>query len=617
MKRISLNGLFLMLLTIVSSGNAWAISCPAGWTLTGANCTPLQPSGDYFSDSNDHAIAGISGRYVCGGSSSTGWRVPVLSSFEPLPISTHTFPNTTNTMSYSGGPASVPSIRNTPASGNSAEQDFTYVYSSLSRCVCYSNSSPSYDPAGANDDSSFYLPNHNALKSGASRIYPDTFDVISTQDQKASVLYNMVAYSSNASQDGRAGAVFNSGNSICGCPNVNETPVKNKTVLGDSGIIGMHCQPMVSGSGTVLTTYNPAIHDSTSAATMASADAIVATGKQIIQSPLDSAILPAWSPSSDMVPTITIPTNGGGSQQYGRKIWTCAAPYVLNASGTCQAPDLSKHVCGAGSGSGTESPVSAAVASVGGFSKVVNQKLACCMNDSLLTENVSSPVANPAAGAFVKFDCIDNSSYNYNGSFETLWAGNDSQVTSNGSANVSNALVLAGPTGSALTGFYTLSGSRCSEYSEFSSAPIVAHKLSLDTGVWKMDAGVALPYHVSDPSGKVGGPPSSISEMVRCPILVRAAMIATCPTNSDLPVVQRTYTDASAVKYCSAASSIQVHVRMEQIYEIAGTPKMQTIDTIQQQRMASSISIDQIIAQKNGNTCPAGTSKQGEVCVYN
>ena len=237
------------------------------------------------------------------------------------------------------------------------------------------------------------------------------------------------------------------------------------------------------------------------------------------------------------------------------------------------------------------------------------------MNDTLFTENVSSPVVNPAAGAFIKFDCIDNSSYNYNGSFEALWEGNDSQVTSNGSSNVSNALVLAGPVGTPITGFYTLSGSRCSTYNEFGT--LVSHKLSLVAGVLTKDAGVTIYNGVPDPTGGTLGPPKTEIEMQRCPILVRAAMIATCPSNSDLPVVQRTYTDSSAVKYCSAASSIQVHIRIEQVYEIVGTPKMPTIDTIQQQRMASSISVDQIISQKNGGACPLGTVKQGEVCVYN
>jgi hypothetical protein len=102
--------------------------------------------------------------------------------------------------------------------------------------------------------------------------------------------------------------------------------------------------------------------------------------------------------------------------------------------------------------------------------------------------------------------------------------------------------------------------------------------------------------------------------MKRCPIVARAAFIASCPENPELPVVPKTYVSGTS-KHCSSAASIQVHVRIEQIFEIEGMPKMKTVDTVAEQRLASSISVEKIIIGKSSN-CPGGATKRGDVCVY-
>ena len=588
--------------------------CAPGWTIYSGTCTPIDISMDYYHHQGDpNGLQSL----ICGGTTATngvlGSRIPVLSSFEPLPISTSLEPNNTYYSSDPGPPTTNNGSQYFGIRKQSSPQDFTYAYSSLPRCVCMGADVLPANPLPTPQDDTDTFSNHNTLSPGVSRIYPDTFDVISTQDQSGSVLYNMVAYTSDPSVDGRQGSVFSVKNSKCGCPNINETAVPNATSGG--GIIGVNCQTLVGTPGTntpgrILTTYDPKIHDSNSAV---DTNVKMAMGKQIIQTPLDNSLGLKPTPTSEMIPVISIPTNAGGSQQYNRKIWTCAPPYTLS-NGTCVPPTSSAlstyHTCGTGnSGEGIESP-----SAVGIFSKVVNKKLACCMNDIFATPRV-------AAGAFIKFDCIDNSDPSFSTSFNTLWGGNDSLVSSNGSSSVGNALVLAAQPKKFLTGFYTLNGARCDQYNEFGNNAITPQKLSLVNATWSaVPSGPAYPT-VPDPTNSAtNGPPQSATEMARCPILVRAAMIATCPINSDLPVVQRTFIDSSVtpnVKYCSSASSIQVHVRIEQVYEIAGSPKMKTIDTIQEQRTAAGISVDQIITQKNGSSCPQGSSMQGDVCVYN
>ena len=576
--------------------------CAPGWTPYSSTCTPNDISSDYYHDPSDtNGLQSL----ICG-STNHGSRIPVLSSFEPLPISSSGAPSTNNSAPDPASNLSLKGIRNPPTGTNT--QDFTYAYNTLPRCVCMGpdkNSAVAPVTTISQDDTNTY-PKHNALSGGSSRIYPDTFDVISTQNQSGSVRYNMVAYSADPGIDGRQGDVFSSGGSICGCPNINEKFVNNPKGISDVGLSGVHCESMVSNTtpGRILTTYDPALHDSSS-----SVDPAVKTamGPQIIQPQLDKSVLGS---TTDMAQIISIPTNAGGTQQYTRKIWTCAPPYQLS-NGTCNPPDMTQHTCGSGVSAGIESPVSA---TAGSFSKVVNQKLACCMNDIFFP-------ARATAGSFIKFDCIDNSTATYT-SFDDLWSKTDQDTAgaTYGSSTALNAVVLAGPSNKPLTGFYTLGGARCDQYNEF-GAPIKSQKLTKATNGWVADSsGGTTIKAVPDPtstSNTLIGPPTTASEMYRCPILVRAAMVATCPSNPDLPVVQKTYTDSNGIKYCSSASSIQVHVRIEQIYEIAGMPKMKTIDTIQDQRAVAGVSVDQIIAQKNGGACPAGSIKQGDVCVYN
>ncbi|MCC5758143.1 hypothetical protein, partial [Klebsiella pneumoniae] len=84
------------------------------------------------------------------------------------------------------------------------------------------------------------------------------------------------------------------------------------------------------------------------------------------------------------------------------------------------------------------------------FNNAINKKLACCLNSF------------KTGDTYAKFDCIENAKTAVT-DFDTLWASSDSTTE----GNQMNAFILAGPNGKPLTGFYTMEGVRCNEFSEF------------------------------------------------------------------------------------------------------------------------------------------------------
>ena len=243
------------------------------------------------------------------------------------------------------------------------------------------------------------------------------------------------------------------------------------------------------------------------------------------------------------------------------------------------------------------------------FNNTVNKKLACCLNYE-------------TGGFYAKFDCIETAKNHYS-DFNALWQ----SVDTTGAGGQSNAMSLANSQGKLLTGFYTLKGTRCNEFSEF-AGPITPARVNPSSGTTtQMDHAAGGAGAVQTIAGPTLNPPASLkppgaklpttaADRLRCPILVRAAFLAKCPDN---PVVdtapRRSYTDSSGVVHCSHASSLQVQVRVEQITEIASMPRMKPEDTVVDAKNASAISIDQIIANKYGNQCPSGTHRQGDACV--
>ena len=578
--------------------SAFAQSCPAGWNYLPfggpqypAGCRANKPSSDY------HYYSQSSSRFYpyCGGNGSNGYRIPVLPSFEPLPISTISRPNSSRAYGssnpnvfYTRGKLNDPTI----------PDDSAYLYDSLTRCVCADpkGQGPRYTisatPSDIGTESYTFASapgNTITTPSGDPRIYPDTFETISSQDQNASKRYNMVAYGpitpSGSASDGRPGSVFNTASfATCGCPNINEYPTLNGRADSNGGIVGYYCAPKITSAltaGRVLTTYSAPL----SGNVITVADEGPGT-------------------AGPVVPKILIPNINGESVEYNRKIWTCAEPYTLNQNGnssTCVAPVQTSHQCDATSIGPYEN---------GNVQGLINRKLACCLNEN-------SPPGF-TSGTRLKFDCADNSSVTYS-NFNDLWLSKDDA----NQGGKSNALLLTNALGDYVTGFYTLNGDRCEQFSEFTAQPAASARLSKNAqGVWVETTSTlaGIPASVENLALSVGGTiPTTTADKLRCPIVVRAAMVATCPQNPLLPVAQKSWnfgTTATPKVQCAAAASVQVHIRIEQIYEIEGYSTMKPIDTILDKRQANSINVDKILADKNGTNCPIGTSKLGQSCAY-
>ncbi len=313
---------------------------------------------------------------------------------------------------------------------------------------------------------------------------------------------------------------------------------------------------------------------------------------------------------------------------------TYAAP--LDGTANCERPIPSgnictfapeRHRCDRGLNSTPAVPASAVSSALKGtfpnraarFDDTINKKLACCMNA------FTSEMNGEAADAYAKFDCVDNSKPRA-ADFNELWASADNEINEGGQMN---ALYLTNAVGQPITGFFTARGTRCNEFSEFAATePIQAYKVNpqhkaaqqaLVNGD-KQAVGVPIPLPPANPYGLLRTKlqkriPSTGLEYARCPYLVRAALVATCPSNPHSPLVEKSFTDPMGTR-CAYAQSIRVHVRVEQIYEIMGEIKMEPVDTILQPTQGNVIHIENILTQKQGGKCEPHTIPRGPVCVY-
>src|SRR5690606_11584968 len=98
------------------------------------------------------------------------------------------------------------------------------------------------------------------------------------------------------------------------------------------------------------------------------------------------------------------------------------------------------------------------------------------------------------------------------------------------------------------------------------------------------------------------GVPTTATERRDFPILVRAAVIYKCPKNplGDAPMRSLETISGGTVTgaICATAATATVHVRIEQVWTVAGSPPMRTIDTFLDAGQAGSISIEKLIIEK-------------------
>lgn len=472
----------------------------------------------------------------------------------------------------------------------------TYGYRGLDRCTCIGQT---YSETPANGTPGGIQP---PLASGEPRIYPDVFDVISSQSYRADVKYGMVAIATDNASNGRLGSIYSAGGSACGCPNVNEVPVWIDPAATTGDPVGVRCVPTVAaGPNRVIKNFDP----------IANAGEVMNASGEINQ-----------AGTTKIVSKITLPQSVldmASIQTYQRRIWSCAAPYRLNlTSGQCEFHE-EQNACDAGNVPNgimpsEVSPYVTGHDKVEAFNNAVNKKLSACLNEF---GNVQSSL---------KFDCIENLHDTYD-SFNDLWSSADALID----GGQPNSIELTNASGTILTGFYQLDGRKCDTYSEF-AGDIQPGIISKSSNVLTFTPrGAALPH---PPNALPGysflvqktlendlSVPATPEEKKRCPILVRAAMIAACPNNPPLPLAQRTYEvrNGSGVvtqRRCSAAESVQVHFRIEQVWEIEQQQPLKSFDTFSDKTQSGVVSISQVNAEKYGLQCPPGTTRRGDVCAY-
>jgi hypothetical protein len=540
---------------------------------------------------------------VCGAG-----RVPVNpTTFRVLQSASSHRPRSSDTVNYGGLTYQYSRTGSTP----------TYVYQGqgYTHCACASSEGTTTEASGTAMAPEFFA-------GSVARFPKDNNDSVAAENGTLNGTYGPVAVSKSATVNSWESNYFKTGYSQCECPNLNEKMVATGS---DGFAAGYRCVPKVSADYRVLVNYDPAIHD--------------VSGR--------SQVLDVTSPSI-MKDSTGHPTRavrlmvgaGPGSQQYTRRIWTCMDPMTLNSSGDCYF-DPVKNACS----EGNDADIAASEVSnnVSGpnkrekFLNTRNKKLACCLNQ------FATAGTDP-----VKFDCVANPIKQYAG-FDALWSSADTAAQ----GGQMNAMVLTNAQGKELSGFYTVSGTRCNEFSEFAGTiqpglvnPLDGVGAQMKRAGNKMDPnyfeakGSAIPLPGSGVGsgsaafsymmGKVIGMsktvPSSAADRRRCPILVRAALAATCADNNGA-VPMKSYPLTGTAQQCSSASNIQVHIRVEQVWEIAGQPKFKTVDTVVdnvnqangQKMDAADISIDRIISNKYGNECPPGQHRDpgvSEACHY-
>lgn len=545
--------------------------CPPGYQDVSGTCKPDPISlPEYYADASGYPICGPGRLPMTYGYASSR----AVSSLLPRISTTYTSPVTGKSYAYAVDDGSgLPK----------------YFYANYPHCGCVGHS--------VNDMSSTADIAVNGTFSA------DLYEAVSSRGSngKPNQQVAPLAIAHDGTSDGRLGALFSAGQSECGCPNINEEMVP----ASPTGIAGPHCQPKIDPNDPNLVfskDFDP-VYDAWAvmnpAEEVKGADGIVSTIRLASSSSPESA-----------------------AQLYQRGIWKCQNGYTVNPDTKKCEFDLTKHQCAG------DSPVSSKISgstAADRFSNAVNKKLACCLNQY--------DPSDVHGRGFLKFDCVENADTPYT-NFNELWTSSDA----GSDGGQLNAFMLSNSMGKAVTGFYTLNGERCNEYSEFSNDPIQpglvnpAQPLTQGrhaNGSMSPDAfepiGSALPKPTSSAFntlvsglGARAHPPSTPAEKRRCPVLVRAAILTACPSNPQSTAAPlRTYVEpGTKIKHCSMAESIQVHIRMEQVWEIAGMPRLQPVDTVLDNRAASAVSISQIIANKYGDACPPGSTHQGDTCVY-
>ena len=554
--------------------NTWSCSCPTGYDLVivagGTKaCRPIA-TGDFkqYISSDMYPSCGAG-------------RVAVTSFFGVQDISSSGRPKTATpavtvqNQNYQFAILQAP-VGTVPYS----YPQYLYNSNSLNRCVCAGTTFP--DSPATNLDTGISL--------SGTRFVSDLYDAISPATP-ASASYGPVPIAKDGVSSGRDGNYYATGNAPCTCPNFNEIMTPLNPYLSTSaapGASGVSCGPAIAPDPYLtLQTFNPAVQDPLSG----------------ISHILNRASEPKDS-LGNLITKITLPTSTGGFSPYTRRIWDCLNPKTL--SGTTCIFDPTQHRCDAGSGSEAPSAVSNGVSGTTAaqkFLNTVNKKSACCLNGTYDSQE--------------KYDCVENSTIGTD--FNTFWASSDSEADGGNMY----AVMLTNATGKVITGFYGPKG-YCPQFSEFAGTlqpalvnPAVlkqaeSNRTSNSSGISNLGPALPLPtssgyaYLSSHLVGK--SVPTTAVDMQNCPYLFRAAISAICSTGTSTYSV--TSGGSVTQKRCGTAANLNVYMRLEQIYKIAGQKDMPPIDSVLDRTKAANISVVRMIAEKYGANCPGTTVRQ-------
>ncbi len=551
---------------------------------------------------------------VCGpGVATTSPRIPVGEDGTVSSAATTTRPNAVDNLSNTDGYWYLWTSSGSPS--------YAYRRSNgqVNRCACLSDQITDPSPLPTYTASATRTPPVE-YSIAPQRFLPSTYEIISeaTSNFSISRQYGPVAVSNLAVGDPRAFSRFHPASptdsySVCSCPNINEKAIR----IGISDQqFGSRCEPMI-------------VDDPPGVRVLAPYGESTEFERHYHSPPNSSHILTSWKEQSTADPlssTVNLPTESNLAmvQQYRRRIWTCSAPYEPNlGTGRCQY-SRQKHACGGGSSGIALSPYGEVsdTASEVNFKNLANKKLACCLN----SHAVSS--AGVTQQNFLKYDCVQTQEVDPSGArldFNALWAGGDDSLD----GGQMNALALVSAVGQPITGFYSLRGTRCGKFSEFGGElrPKRVQPFLIATqqanvmsggGIENLAAAYPLPSGNAYLDLKAGigkDVPDTIQEMNECPILVRAALVVSCPSSNAGTPPDLRYQDSGLIR-CPMAASVAVHLRIEQLYHIAGQSPLKTFDTRAMKDQIASLDVAEIIGSRFGETCLPGTRRVGDVCTY-
>jgi hypothetical protein len=527
------------------------------------------------------------------------------------------------------------------------------AYKQFNRCMCASRTY-AHDPVLTRDNN-MSTPSGNWESGRFLSEHPAPYGSLTVG------AYGTLAISKRPTPvDGSDGTEYVGGYSQCGCPNLNEVAVPVVSNASTSAVpSGYRCVPAISGPERSVQLVVPSTSAITSVAHQSGVDAVSSAmilsevkkiseqdfygpsslygAKGFLGLNLMNAASEVTDTSGVLVKSILIRSPMGVSSGtmtpslYARGIWACAGAYKLNTNtGVCEISSA-QHKAGEGDPNANIPPsevssrVGGGVASAAAYQATVNKGLAVCLN--------GFGTSGSGGSGSSKFDCYANDFIKYS-SFDELW----SATTTPDQGGLPFAVALRNPQGKMITGFYSLEGKHCDEFSEFAGEiqpgvlnPVSTFGFNTGSGAGGskstlnfVPSGSKIKLPGQGPGGATDGYaelksklvsagyriPTTPDEMRRCPILARAAFVVSCPDNSGypngaLPTIEAKDPSGNVIsKQCTAASDIKVQLRVEQAFQIHGRPSMPTTDSVTLSS-TSSVSIQRILAEKYA-ACPEG-----------